>query len=109
MLPHGDDRNEPPKLPEAKSVRDLADIVNDESALSVLRSSDGTLSRALARYQVDHPEDWYPKVLAAEAALKSLTPDMLRKMDTSAVRGLDALRVRIKQAFSDREKLLQTG
>ena len=62
MLPHGDDGSEGQKLPEAKSVRDLFGSVEDESALNVLRSPEGTLARALARYQVDHPEDWYPKV-----------------------------------------------
>jgi hypothetical protein len=106
MLPHGEDGAEGPKLPEAKSVRELAEILEDDSALNVLRSPEGTLARALARYQVDHPEDWYPKVLAAEAALKSLTPDMLRKMDPATVNSLKELGQRIDQALSDRDKLV---
>ncbi|MBS0362979.1 MAG: ParB-like nuclease domain-containing protein [Proteobacteria bacterium] len=105
MLPHGEDGTESPKLPEAKAVRDLSEILEDESALNVLRSPEGTLTRALARYQVDHPEDWYPKVLAAEAALKSLTPDMLRNMDEATVVSLQDLGQRITQALSDRDKL----
>jgi hypothetical protein len=105
IVPSGEE-NPTLKLPEAKSVRDLSEIISDENALNVLRSPEGTLSRALARYEVDHPEDWYPKVLAAESALKSLTPDMLRKMDSATVQSLETLRDRIVQAMRDRESLL---
>lgn len=105
MLPGGEEGTEPPKLSEAKSVRDLAEILDDEAALNVLRSPEGTLTRALARYQIDHPEDWYPKILAAEAALKSLTPDMLRKMDGPTIEGMKELAQRIAQALEDRTKL----
>ena len=105
MLPSGEAGSELPKLPEAKSVRDLAEILDDEVALNVLRAPEGTLTRALARYQVDHPEDWYPKVLAADAALKSLTPDILRKMDEATVASLKELARRIAQALEDRLKL----
>lgn len=105
MLPGGEEGTDSPKLPEAKSVRDLSEILDDEAALNVLRSPEGTLTRALARYQVDHPEDWYPKILAAEAALKSLTPDMLRKMDEPTIVSLQELSQRIAQALEDREKL----
>ena len=105
MVPQGEDNAEP-KLPEAKSVRDLSQILSDENALNTLRLPDGTLSRALARFEVDHPEDWYPKVVAATAAIKSLTPDMLREMDEGTRKSLDELRQRIDQAFKDRESLL---
>lgn len=106
MLPQGDGADTP-KLPEAKSVRDLAEILNDESALNVLRAPEGTLSRALARYEVDHPEDWFPKVMAAEAALKSLTPTMLRKMDETTLNSLKELEERIVQTLKDRLSLLK--
>ena len=105
MIPQGEN-NDPPKLPEAKSVRALSEILSDEKALNDLRSPDGTLSRALARYEVDHPEDWYPKVLAASAAIKSLTPDMLREMDVSTLSSLADLKQRIEQALKDRESLI---
>ena len=65
MLPDSDNDNATPKLPEAKSVRDLSQIISDENALNILRTPEGTLSRALSRYELDHPEDWYPKVVAA--------------------------------------------
>lgn len=105
MVPQGEDQ-QPPKLPESKSVRDLSQILADENALNILRSPEGTLSRALARYEIDHPEDWYPKVLTATAAIKSLTPDMLRSMDDSTLRSLKELDERILQALRDRESLL---
>lgn len=104
MLPSPEDGS-PPKLPEARSVRDFAGIVSDENALNVLRTADGTLSRAMARFEVDHPEDWYPKVMAAAAALKSLTPDMLRKMDQAVLDSLEELKTSILQAQEDRSRL----
>jgi len=109
IVPSGEDGSGSPKLPEAKNVRDLASIVQDENALAVLRGPDGTISRALARYQIDHPEDWYPKVMAATAALKTLTPDMLRKMDNPTLTSLNDLKGRIEQALSDRLQLLGAG
>jgi hypothetical protein len=105
MVPQGEDNKEA-KLPEAKSVRDLSLILSDENALNILRLPDGTLSRALARFEVDHPEDWYPKVVAATAAIKSLTPDMLRELDQSTLNSLEELKQRIDQAFKDRDSLL---
>ena len=93
------------KLPESKSVRELSQILNDDNAMNVLRLPDGTLSRALARYEVDHPEDWYPKVLVATGAIKSLTPDMLRELNDETLRSLGELKQRIEQALRDRESL----
>jgi hypothetical protein len=103
-----DDENGSPKLPEAKSVRDLGIIVKDEQALNVFRSPDGTLSRALAKYEVDHPEDWYPKVLAAANAIQGLTPDILRKMNEQSTNALVDLATKINQALKDREALIAT-
>lgn len=105
MIPQGDDHR-PAKLPEAKSVRELSEILTDEGALNILRQPEGTLSRAIARYEVDHPEDWYPKILAATAALKSLTPDMLRSLDEPALKNLTELKQRVDQTFHDRESLI---
>ena len=92
-------------MPEARSVRLLSEIIEDESALNVLRSPDGSLTRALARYEVDHPEDWYPKITAATGALQSLTPKILREMDQATLEALTDLKQQIKQALKDRESL----
>lgn len=105
MVPQGDD-NKPPKLPEAKSMRQLSEILSDENALNTLRSPDGSLLRAMTRYEVDHPEDWFPKILAAITALKSLTPDMLRSLDESALKNLAELKSRLDQTFHDRQSLI---
>lgn len=108
MVP-SDEEDASPKLPEAKSVRDLGIIVKDEQALNVFRSPDGSLSRALAKYEVDHPEDWFPKVLAASNAIQGLTPDTLRKMNEQSVTALQDLTSKIGQALKDREALLGTA
>ncbi len=104
IVPHGEE-GESAKLSEAKSVRALSQIITDDAALTILRSAEGTLPRALARYEMDHPEDWYPKVIAANTAIKSLTPDMLRSMDGATLQALRDLQQRIQQALEDRDKL----
>ena len=107
MVPQGEDgATQSPKLPESRSIRDLAQILSDDSALSVFRSPEGTLSRAMARYEADHPEDWYPKVTAATGAVRSLTPDMLRGFDETTIKALSELKQRIEQALKDRESLV---
>jgi hypothetical protein len=109
IIPQGENENGTSKLPEAKSVRELSQILSDENALNTLRTPEGTLSRALSIYQLDHPEDWYPKVMAATTAVKSLTPDMLRQMDERTVGSLEDLKDRIEQALSDRKMLMPTN
>lgn len=104
ITPSSDDPG-PPKLSEARSVRELAQVISDEAALSILRSPEGTLSRALAKYEADHPEDWFPKIISAISALKSLTPDDLRKLDLPMIQALQDLRERAQQALNDRETL----
>ena len=94
------------KLPEAKSIRELSQFIDDENAFKIFRSPEGSLSKALAKYETDHPEDWFPKVLFATDALKSLTPDMLRNMDEHAIDALNQLLSRIKSVLTDRDKLL---
>ncbi|MGC4014996.1 MAG: ParB/Srx family N-terminal domain-containing protein [Luteolibacter sp.] len=108
IVPSGDDGN-PPKLSEAKAVRDLSLIIDDENALNILRGPDGTLARALARYEVDHPEDWFPKITTAMGALKSLTPDMLRTMDPTTISTLEELAERIKLVINDKKLLTATS
>lgn len=94
------------KLPEAKSVREFARIINDPPALQLFKSDSGTLRMALARYEAEHPEQWEPKISAATQALKGLTPDMLRAMSEDGEKLLQELRVRIEKTIADRAALL---
>lgn len=106
MIPDADNEDEKPKLPEAKSIRELGLIINDEQALNVFRLPEGNLTRALAKYEVDHPAEWLPKVIASSNAIKSLTPDILRNMDAPAVNSLEQLSTAVRQALDDRKILL---
>ena len=94
-----------PKLPEAKSIRDLGAIINDESAMAVFRSQSGTLTRALARYEAEHPEEWKPIILQAQTVLASLAPDSLRALTAEDLVTLNALKDRIELVLDDRRKL----
>jgi len=105
MVPNAED-GQPAKLPESRSVRDLSQIISDDGAMNILRSPEGNLSRALARYEVDHPEDWFPKITAALTALKGLTPDILRSMDEATVQTLMELKKRIEDTINDRHLLV---
>lgn len=96
-----------PKLPEAKSIRDLSKIFDDKAAMSVFRGPEGTLTRALAKYEVEHPEDWRPVVTGAELVLAGLTPDTLRMFTTEDVSTLNKLSERITSVLSDHAKLTQ--
>ncbi len=104
MTPQGDE-DKTLKLPDSKSVRDLSEILSDENALNILRSPEGNLTRAFARYEVDHPADWFPKIVSASGAIKSLTPDLLRKMDAATIESLSNLKQQIDQALADRQAL----
>lgn len=105
ITPHPD--TDEVKLPMAIHVRELAKVLSDEDALAVFRAHDGTLTRALAKYEVDNPEDWYPKLTAAINAIKALTPDMLRNLDEETLRAVDELHRTIELALNDRRRLQQ--
>lgn len=95
-----------PKLTKALDIRDLSTILEDDAALGVFRGKDGSLARALAKYDVDHPQDWHPLVQTALGAVKSLTPDTLRGLDDESLTLLTGLMDAVKQALSDRERLV---
>lgn len=95
-----------PKLPEAKSIRQLALIINDERALTILRSEGGTLESARARYESDHPEEWVPIVLKADDALKNMTLDKLKAMTPQQIEILIEFKDRIIGLLDDRNKLM---
>jgi len=94
-----------PKLPEAKSVRELARVLPDAAAMAAFRAADGNLSKALARFEAEHPEDWVPSIASAAAVLASLSPDKLRAMKDEEIAALKSLEARIKRVLKDRQKL----
>jgi hypothetical protein len=107
--PSSDEGRGEPKLPEAKSVRDLGEFINDEAALSVFRSANGSLARAMARYQTEHPGDWKPTIVQAQNLLRSLSPDSLRALTADDLLTLENLKSRIELVLSDRQRLMEHG
>jgi hypothetical protein len=93
------------KLPEAKSVRILGEIIDDPGAMAVLRSAGGSLTKAKARFEAEHPQEWVPTVASAENILASLSPDILRKLSDNELDVLYKLQIRINQVLEDRERL----
>lgn len=98
---------ENPKLPEAKSIRELGEFIDDVKALAVFRSSEGSLSRALAKFESEHPEQWSPALTNCESVLAALSADTLRNMTLEEVQLLTSLRARIDRLLEDRTKLIQ--
>ncbi len=96
-----------PKLSEAKAIRDLGTIIDDAGAIAVFRSPGGTLTRALARFEVEHPQEWTTAVTNAEAVLAALSPDVLRKLAEPDVELLNGLRERVVRVLDDRQLLIQ--
>jgi hypothetical protein len=97
----------PPKLPEARSVRLLSKVLDDASAFAIFKAPDGTLTRALARVDVDSQLDFMPAIEACESTLASLSPDRLRRITEVEVTRLDSLIERIQQLLKDRRALLE--
>jgi hypothetical protein len=100
------DEEEPPKIPTALGIRELSTFIDDPDALGIFRGKDGSLSRALAKFEIDHPGDWYPKITAAITAIQSLTPDVLRNINEQSLKSLESLREKIDRALKDRSKLM---
>jgi hypothetical protein len=95
-----------PKLPEAKSVRGLGEILDDQAAMSVFRSAGGTLGRAIARYQADHPQEWIPAVSNAQSVLTSLTADNIRALTADDLTALNGLKQRVERVLEDHRILV---
>lgn len=94
------------KLPEAKSVRDLGTIIDDPKSMAVFRAPGGGLTKALAKHEAEHREDWHPALTDAETILASLSPDILRGLTPQDMEALEALRNRIDRVLDDRKRLL---
>lgn len=95
-----------PKLPEARSVRDLSKILEDTKALNIFRSTEGTLTHALARMEADHQIEFAPTVSMCDSVLRALSTDTLRRMTTNDIDTLKGLAARIAQLLEDRNKLV---
>lgn len=95
----------PPKLPEAKSIRELSRVIEDPDAFTLFKTGDGTLTRALARVEADTHREFMPAVSACESTLSALSPDRLRQMTSEEVVRLNRLVARVQQLLRDREAL----
>ncbi len=94
------------KLPEAKSVRELGTILDDRTAMAVFRSPGGSLNKAQARFEAEHPQEWLPAVLDSERILAALSPDVLRSFTPEQLGAVQSLRDRVNQVLIDRDRLL---
>ncbi len=94
------------KLPEAKSVREFGTILDDRTAMAVFRSPGGSLTKAQARFEAEHPQEWLPAVLDAERILAALSPDVLRSFTTDQLGAVQALRDRVNLVLLDRDRLM---
>jgi hypothetical protein len=95
-----------PKLPEAKSIRELDTFFNDTSAMNIFRQKNGSLSKALARYEIDHPEEWRPIVKQTVDMLSSISAESLKSMVEDDIIILESLKNKIQSLINDRAKLL---
>ncbi len=101
----GEERTDP-KLPEAKSVRELGRFIDNSPAFELFRSPNGNLTRALARYESEHRDSWQGPIITANSVLETLTTSTLRKMSETDIDLLENLIERIQRVLQDREKLL---
>lgn len=102
----GEDELGPPRLPEAKSIRELSQIIDDPKAFSLFRAGEGTLSRALAKLEADQHRDLLPALSNCESLLSTLSPDTLRTLTEEEIKGLVDLGARVTQILSDRSILI---
>jgi hypothetical protein len=107
IVPQSEDgESQPARLPEAKSLRDLGLIIDDEDAMAAFRAPNGSLVRALARHEVEHRVSWQPQIVAACEALKRLSPDDIRSLTVEEWASIEALQSAVEQLFADRTALL---
>jgi hypothetical protein len=98
-----------PKFSEAKSVRDLGTIINDPAAMAVFRAPGGSLTRAMARFEADRPQEWMPAVANAETVLAALSADSIRNMAGDELAAVKSLADRIARLMQDHERLAEVG
>lgn len=108
IAPDGEEEGErtEPKLPEAKSIRQLSQILEDESTLAIFRGPAGTLTRAISRLEAEQQADWQSSVAAAETTLATLSPDTLRGMSEDDLALVQNLFSRVQKVIADRHRLI---
>jgi len=97
-----------PKLPEARSVRNLAKILDNKLAMTNFESPDGSIEAALAIVYKNQYKDWKPLIANAREAIANLSPDMLRALTNDEICELKMLSDKVIQALKDRDKLIGT-
>lgn len=107
MVGEIDENGEPsdPKLPEAKSIRELDLFWDDPKAMSLFRGSSGTLLSASQRFAADNPQEWRPAIASAELVLSAMSADNVRSLTEDDLQALTELRERIIQLQKDHESL----
>jgi hypothetical protein len=103
IVPNEDDDSI--KINMAIQVRELASIIQDEDSMSILRGSNGTLTRALANYEVEHPQSWLPKINSATKALRALSTELVRTLPVESIEKLEQLKLQIENTIRDRKLL----
>ncbi len=107
LIDEGDEQvRSEPKLPEAKSIRDLGKFIDNETSFTIFRSAGGSLTSALSRFEADHQQEWQGIIATAQSTLKSLTPDTLRSLADNDLDILENLRDRIISVLKDRDILV---
>ncbi|MCC6275073.1 MAG: ParB N-terminal domain-containing protein [Leptospiraceae bacterium] len=90
-----------PKLRESRDVRELSRIIDDQKALNIFKSSSGTLLQALAKVEIDRPDNWREVITSAEDALANLNIDKVRQLKIEDIDLLDKLKGKIEQIKRD--------
>ncbi|MBF0339073.1 MAG: hypothetical protein HQL05_14740 [Nitrospirae bacterium] len=93
------------KIPMAINLRELSKFIDDENVLNIFRGPGGSLIKALAKYEVEHPQDWHPIISKCESVLTGFTPDVLRKFTKEDISLIKKLQHRVEQVFADHETL----
>ena len=104
IVPNEDDGNV--KISMAIEVRELASIIQDEDSMAILMTPSGTLTRALANYEVEHPQSWLPKISSATKALRALSTEVVRTLPDDSLGKLEELKLQVENTIRDRRLLI---
>jgi len=100
----GESRREP-KIPEAKSIRQLGKFLDDVGALAVFRSPEGDLNDALLTFQAEHREAWQGAVHQCVATLGDMNTDTVRGLAQEDLELIRRLKERAEQVLGDHQRL----